>query len=221
MALIKCPECGRENVSDSAEMCPGCGYGIKAHFEKIKQEKLKEQQRIEYKKAKIKRDQEAKEREQKRIRNVPKPERPVFSRGLIVYIVVATIFFSWLMLYTPTLYNEEPKGGMWILELLVFIGLPLLVYLPNYNKKNEDYQLACKDFEMYQKKIIKEQDETLKRQQKELEQKIANAIKCPNCGSINTKKITTTSRVISTAMVGMASSKIGKQFECKDCGYKW
>ena len=55
MALIKCPECGRENVSDSAEMCPGCGYGIKAHFEKIKQEKLKEQQRIEYKKAKIKR----------------------------------------------------------------------------------------------------------------------------------------------------------------------
>ena len=221
MALIKCPECGRENVSDSAEMCPGCGYGIKAHFEKIEQEKLKEQQRIEYKKAKIKRDQEAKERKQKRIRNVPKPERPVFSRGLIVYIVVATIFFSWLMLYTPTLYNEEPKGGMWILELLVFIGLPLLIYLPNYNKKNEDYQLACKDFEMYQKKIVKEQDETLKRQQKELEQKIANAIKCPNCGSINTKKITTTSRAISTAMVGMASSKIGKQFECKDCGYKW
>lgn len=38
MALIKCPECGRENVSDSAENCPNCGYGIKAHFEKIKQE---------------------------------------------------------------------------------------------------------------------------------------------------------------------------------------
>lgn len=38
MALIKCPECGRENVSDSAEACPGCGYGIKAHFERIKQE---------------------------------------------------------------------------------------------------------------------------------------------------------------------------------------
>jgi hypothetical protein len=36
MALIKCPECGRENVSDSAESCPNCGYGIKAHFEQIK-----------------------------------------------------------------------------------------------------------------------------------------------------------------------------------------
>ena len=28
MALIKCPECGRENVSDSAKSCPGCGYEI-------------------------------------------------------------------------------------------------------------------------------------------------------------------------------------------------
>lgn len=32
MALVKCPECGRENVSDSAEMCPDCGYGIKTHL---------------------------------------------------------------------------------------------------------------------------------------------------------------------------------------------
>lgn len=36
MALIKCPECDRENVSDSAESCPNCGYGIKVHFEKNK-----------------------------------------------------------------------------------------------------------------------------------------------------------------------------------------
>lgn len=35
MALIKCPECGRENVSDSAKACPGCGFQISAHFRKI------------------------------------------------------------------------------------------------------------------------------------------------------------------------------------------
>lgn len=28
MALINCPECGRNNVSDSAKRCPGCGYPI-------------------------------------------------------------------------------------------------------------------------------------------------------------------------------------------------
>ncbi|WP_455615774.1 zinc ribbon domain-containing protein [Eisenbergiella sp.] len=26
MALVKCPECGRERVSDTAEACPDCGY---------------------------------------------------------------------------------------------------------------------------------------------------------------------------------------------------
>ena len=28
MALIKCPECGKE-ISDQAEFCPHCGYPIK------------------------------------------------------------------------------------------------------------------------------------------------------------------------------------------------
>ena len=32
MALINCPNCGRPNVSDSAEKCPEFGYNIKAHF---------------------------------------------------------------------------------------------------------------------------------------------------------------------------------------------
>lgn len=43
MALIKCPECGRTDVSDSAEACPNCGYGVKAHFEAIKEQKQKDQ----------------------------------------------------------------------------------------------------------------------------------------------------------------------------------
>ena len=40
MALIKCPECGRENVSNQAVNCPNCGYDIKTHFEKAQQEKI-------------------------------------------------------------------------------------------------------------------------------------------------------------------------------------
>lgn len=50
MALIKCPECGRENVSDTAKACPGCGYGIKEHFDKIGREsKEKVHENIEIK----------------------------------------------------------------------------------------------------------------------------------------------------------------------------
>lgn len=33
MALITCPECGRERVSSTADACPGCGFGIKKHIE--------------------------------------------------------------------------------------------------------------------------------------------------------------------------------------------
>ena len=32
MALIKCPECGRDNVSSQAESCPNCGYPISETF---------------------------------------------------------------------------------------------------------------------------------------------------------------------------------------------
>ena len=32
MALVKCPECGRENVSSTAEACPACGYNLKSHY---------------------------------------------------------------------------------------------------------------------------------------------------------------------------------------------
>ena len=34
MALIKCPKCGCENVSNSAERCPSCGYNIKEYYDK-------------------------------------------------------------------------------------------------------------------------------------------------------------------------------------------
>ena len=33
MALVKCPECGRDNVSDTASACPDCGFDIKTYYE--------------------------------------------------------------------------------------------------------------------------------------------------------------------------------------------
>lgn len=37
MALVKCPECGRDNVSDSAKACPNCGYNIRGYYSNITQ----------------------------------------------------------------------------------------------------------------------------------------------------------------------------------------
>lgn len=35
MALIVCPECGRDRVSSTAVACPECGFNIKTYFESI------------------------------------------------------------------------------------------------------------------------------------------------------------------------------------------
>ena len=37
MALVKCPECGREKVSDTATTCPDCGFNVREHFQKLKE----------------------------------------------------------------------------------------------------------------------------------------------------------------------------------------
>lgn len=42
-------------------------------------------------------------------------------------------------------------------------------------------------------------------------------ITCPYCGSINIIKVSAMSRITSTATVGVASKKIGKQWKCNNC----
>lgn len=32
MGLVRCPECGRDNVSDTATACPNCGFNIKDYY---------------------------------------------------------------------------------------------------------------------------------------------------------------------------------------------
>jgi len=57
--------------------------------------------------------------------------------------------------------------------------------------------------------------------QSEKKSKIINIPKCPTCGSENVKKITLLNRAVSIGMLGLLSGKIGKNYECKDCGSKW
>ena len=42
-------------------------------------------------------------------------------------------------------------------------------------------------------------------------------VKCPYCGSTDVKKISTTSRMVSVGVFGLASKKVGKQFHCNKC----
>lgn len=44
---------------------------------------------------------------------------------------------------------------------------------------------------------------------------------CPTCHSQKVEKISALNRAISISTWGIFSSKINKQFVCKNCGYKW
>ena len=46
-------------------------------------------------------------------------------------------------------------------------------------------------------------------------------VKCPTCGSTNTKKISGLSKAASVGLFGIFSQKVKHQFHCNSCGYEW
>lgn len=205
MALVKCPECGRENVSDSAESCPDCGYGIKAHFLEIEQKKLLEQQKLEKERQyeESKRIQE--EKEQIELATIKMPSKPNIGQSLLVFGIV---FVPFMLLGLLLPY----RIGFWF-----FLIFWLIVAVSSYNDNVKDYERAQQNFEKYQKEELSK-----KKMQKEMEEyRQMTAPKCPMCGSTNIEKISTTSRAVSVATVGLASGKIGKQYKCKKCKHMW
>jgi len=71
-----------------------------------------------------------------------------------------------------------------------------------------EYQLKMSQF-----KTQVQQQESIKRQQSE-----QSKVHCPFCNSVNVKKISSTERAASVAMVGIFSKKINKSFKCNACG---
>lgn len=140
-----------------------------------------------------------------RLNSITMPDKPKKDNRPFIFIVIGVLAFI---------------GGISTHDtIMIFSGLITGIVSiygreANYKKEMEEYNLAVTDMEKYRIKILEEQQRA--------EERLANSlIKCPNCGSTDTKKISTTSKVASVAMVGIASGKIGKQYQCKKCGYKW
>lgn len=261
MALIKCPECGREGVSDSAESCPSCGYNIKAHFQKIQMEEVerqKQQEELARQQAEeAKREKEEYERQNKYVtcpecgKSFKEIQRICPSCGFSLDDEEAVKRKKEI-----EILRNEAKSNDWIWDALKAVGVfalgLLLMFLgkemddtlskifsiimilgtlypmgqlkfdiDSKNNAKKNLALAEKNYYEYeeqQKKIIAEM---YGNQKPYVPPVTNNKIKCPMCGSTNTVKISTMNRAASVAMVGMASSKIGKQYQCKDCGHKW
>lgn len=226
MALINCPECGRENVSDKAEMCPNCGYGIKAHFEMIQvemeQRRLEQVKKLENDRHHQQMQEEAKkeeERKQRELEEMPSPSKP------FPWKVILGIFFAALAIVMFCI----PSILLGLFE--TFLAFVLIVGgIEDYKEKKRIYDLSLKDlnrakreaqaYQQYNEDIASEMNSKIVNAVNPFKE-VTNGVKCPMCGKNSGKKISTTSRAASVAMVGLASGKIGKQYKCTSCGHMW
>lgn len=224
MALITCPECGKEKVSDSAIACPDCGFAIKDYFDKIKEEderKRNEEAALERIREENKRKAEtAPQRQEEAIRNSEnriqleskqmRKHGIIFSISLVVFLVCLCV---------------DP-GGLLYFEIISGIAgfLSLVMLLSAKSDKEEalnDLELAKKSIDQYERNLEKRQEKAVEQLQVLAKNYEAKHPTCPQCGSNHTERISTIGRAASIATLGLASSKIGKQYQCKNCKHKW
>ena len=251
MALISCPECGRANVSDQAESCPNCGYGIKSHFEAIAKQQVNATLQRQKEFDAVARQAEADKKyndyahivrqEQERIENTTAPQKPNFFielfrkdiRTWTLLIVVGPII--------TLLFCFAAHVDTFILLLYAAIGLLatpiwLIICLIDYKRELGEYKKELSLYNNNRKEWERQQEhkkanvETRYRElaKSDVDNKCnppspakTNKIKCPICESEKVEKITTLDRGFSVAMVGLASGKIGKQYKCKNCKHMW
>lgn len=204
--LITCPECGKEKVSDTAESCPECGYAIKTHFAKIKEEKEEKIQQEQVNKM-------IKNIEKSRLNNIQMPTDPKFPKGWLI----VGLFLILLSVFCIMLGMLEDEEAYLVVVNIISGVVCLVIGNKKFVEAKEKYEKAKLDFEQYKKDELKRQDN----ERDSAVRKTLHIPSCPTCRSTNVKRIGTVNRAVSVAAVGLASGKIGKQFECKDCGYKW
>lgn len=225
MALIKCPECGKENVSDSAVSCPECGFSIKEHFDKTKLEELRIKEQKEY---------QEKQAAEERIRRETAPERQKDTitrlekqieksqKELIKGVIGLAISLPLFILFW-CLSSHGSLGILIVISGFAVVGSGIFVVGSITEKSTavRDLEVAKRDFDEYEKESAQKSQAYAAQARIYAVQNAAKHPKCPMCGSTNTEKIGTLNRATSVAAVGLASSKIGKQYECKNCKHKW
>ncbi len=224
MALIKCPECGYENVSNSTELCPNCGYDIRMYLDVLQIEK--EQMRLAQSKkddayyqqvqAEVEKNRDAK---RKQLDALPEPSKP---NAIIIVLGVCFVILSLLLVFLEFVF-----WGI-IIGLIGIAGI--IVGRNQYKEDKRIYELSLKDMDtakMQAYTLKKNNDMALERQNEEIInalnpfKSITNGYVCPMCGKKSGKKISTANRAASVAMLGLSSAKIGKQYKCTSCGHMW
>lgn len=201
MALINCPECGKQNISDTALACPQCGFAVREYTEIRQREQTKGLQ--------------FEARKQKAAIEYIKQE--ISKCNKLMCIAAFTGAGSFLL----ALFNKGVNSVV-MPCFIVFWSMVVSIFMSSIVgiKRHNDMTLIENDFHEFERQIQKRNRANTKYQ---LAIKAAmNALphKCPVCGSTDINRISENSRAFSVAVFGLASSKIGKQYECKSCKHK-
>lgn len=157
---------------------------------------------------------------EKQLQTISNLENSIASnkKGMMITLVMAVVSFS-IACYG---WCFEKSFLILIGGIATFALIWLYCQLYSGMKKMEkDLSSARSNYGKYLKdqEHIKELRKAERLQQARIEG--AQHPQCPMCGSLQTQRITTAKRAASVYAVGLASDKIGKQFECKACKYKW
>ncbi len=214
MALIKCPECGKD-VSDTAPSCIHCGFSLAEHYDKLQA-----------------RNALHKELDKKlhSIENADIPDEPSLFSGEGLWWFIAVLFLGcgafvcWLHIDLVM----SNIGGMpeALVMGLIFIALALLLIrgiikryrrsVADYNKKVENWgeyiesekERTISEYKVYFDNIEKYGNRDGKSES--AIQKEDCTVKCPACGSTEVKKISTAKKVISTELWGVGKQRYRK-----------
>ena len=217
MSLVICPSCGRKNVSDTTEMCPGCGYNIKKHFS---QKKVgKKDSSDDYIKFQLKQDILSEEQIMERLekQNMEHLEKQLSDEWKVK--IIATLLAIIGIIIGIASYHFKANGVLIALSFGVaaFCIAGLVMSSGSIEQMERELSLMQTSYKEWERqKNIQSMKEVELFALKE-----ATAPRCPHCNSTNIKQISMLNRMISVEIFGLASSKIGKQFECKNCKYKW
>ena len=178
--------------------------------------------------------------------SIQMPPKPKFSKGLLMYLLIATGIFT-ILLFSEGVNMVEYKIEGYFQLLGVFDGVPLVFYLCFFIPECRRYILAKTNFEQYvkeeeerrRKRAVAQakarESEKIRQEQIEKERQIAIASQsstspwavkycthpCPHCGHYKVRYAKWEDKKASVAFWGIHSSKLGTNFKCEHCGEMW
>lgn len=193
MALIKCPECGKE-ISDKAPACIHCGFPLEQ--QSITEKAVNDVDTKLYKLILSNSPGDAKVKTIKLIRDI----------------------YGWGLAEAKNFVDTPPRV---ITTGLTHIDAKRLQQ--QFIDLGNSVDIEIDENSVSKVDIFSEMQTNEKaRQEKYKSTNVEeNKPKCPTCQSTNITKISGTKRWLSTGLFGLASSDVGKTMECKNCGYKW